>query len=270
MDKLINTIAQVVNEKRTLPFSVYSSFKEQQLLNVPIVKPLLIVVLKGDKQLGQDHQISCRSGDFIFLADSPALNMRNIPNKEAYLALLIEFDYQDYQGLQTTVANKKLYYIGKTSTQLVQSLQQFVEYSCWAPEQLCSLRKRELLMLLSHLGHGDILGMLGAAKLSHQLHDIFVQQSSEEISIDKLCSQLAMSESTLRRKLKVEGTSVQQIKDQARLGLGLHLCQTTSFAIGLIAEQCGYQSQSKFTERFKKRFGVTPSELRKTQMADQG
>lgn len=270
MDKLINTIAQVVNEKRALPFSVYSSYKEQQLLNVPIVKPSLIVVLKGSKELGRDHQIPCSAGDFIFLADNPALNMRNIPKNNNYLALFIEFDYQDYQGIQLNASYKKSYYTGKTSESLVLCLQQFVESSQWAPASLWSSRKRELLILLSHLGHDDILAMLGSAKLTHQLHDIFVQHSAQDVSMAKLCHQLAMSESSLRRKLKAEGTSVQEIKDQARLGLGLHLCQTTSYAIGLIAEKCGYQSQSKFTERFKTRFGLTPSELRKTQMADQG
>jgi AraC-like DNA-binding protein len=75
-----------------------------------------------------------------------------------------------------------------------------------------------------------------------------------------------MSESTLRRKLKLEGTSVQEVKDQARLGLGLHLLQTTRQPISLVAEKCGYLSQSRFTDRFKKRFGLTPSELRKTKM----
>ena len=71
-----------------------------------------------------------------------------------------------------------------------------------------------------------------------------------------------------RRKLKSEGTSVQEIKDLARQSLGLHLLQTTRDTIGLIAETCGYQSQSRFIERFKKRFGLTPSELRNTKVAD--
>lgn len=77
-----------------------------------------------------------------------------------------------------------------------------------------------------------------------------------------------MSESTLRRKLKSELTSVQEIKDKTRQGLALHLLQTTQYSIGIIAEKCGYQSQSRFTERFKKHFGLTPSDLRKTKMTE--
>jgi transcriptional regulator GlxA family with amidase domain len=62
--------------------------------------------------------------------------------------------------------------------------------------------------------------------------------------------------------------NLQDIKDRARLSLGLHLLQTTVEPIGIVAEKCGYHSQSRFTERFKTHFGLTPSELRKTKMTD--
>lgn len=92
MVNLLNTIKSTINEKHELPFAVYSSIKEQHLLNVPIVKPILIVVLSGDKELGKDNEFVCHSGEFIFLSDSPSINMRNIPKDKEYFALLIEFD----------------------------------------------------------------------------------------------------------------------------------------------------------------------------------
>jgi AraC-like DNA-binding protein len=257
-----------VNEKHERPFAVFSSIKVQDLLNVPIVKPLLIIVLSGNKELGSNRELICHTGDFIFLSDRPGINMRNIPKDEEYFALLIEFDYQDFDGLQTGQSNKKNYLIGKTTPVLAQCLQQFVESSQWAPEKLFSLRKREILELLCHMGHEEILSMVGNPKIGRRLHDMFCEQNFDELTIEHICDQLAMSESTLRRRLKSEGTSMQEIKDQARLGLGLNLLQTTRYSIGLIAEKCGYQSQSRFTDRFKGRFGLTPSELRKTKMMD--
>jgi len=118
------------------------------------------------------------------------------------------------------------------------------------------------------MGHKEISSMATNLKVGHRLHAIFTEQHSEELAMENICEQLAMSESTLRRKLKLEGTTVQDIKDQVRLGLGLHLLQTTLFPIGIIAEKCGYQSQSRFTDRFKGRFGLTPSELRKTKVTE--
>jgi AraC-like DNA-binding protein len=268
MENLLSTIKNTLNEKREQPFSVYTSIKEQMLLNVPIAKPLLIVVLNGDKELGVNNELICHSGDFIFLSDSPSINMRNIPKSKEYFALLIEFDYEDFKGLPINSSNKKDYLIGKTTLDLEKCLQQFVEVSSWAPKNLWSLRKREIISLLCHMGYEEILSLLGNPQIKHRLHEMFMNQGFHELTIKRICEQLAMSESTLRRKLKLEDTSVQDIKDQARLGLSLHLLQTSSSSIGVIADKCGYQSQSRFTERFKKRFGLTPSELRKTKMTD--
>lgn len=268
MTNLLSTIKNTFNENRDQPFSVYTSIKEQKLLNVPIAKPLLIVVLSGDKELGSNNELICHSGEFIFLSNSPSVNIRNIPKDKEYFALLIEFDYQDFNGVQINASNKQDYFIGKTTPNLEKCLQQFVEVSLWAPKQFWSLRKREIILLLCHMGHEEILSLLGNLQIKDRLHEMFINQGFYELTIEHICEQLAMSESTLRRKLKLEGTSVQKIKDQARLGLALHLLQTSRNSIGVIADKCGYQSQSRFTERFKRHFGLTPTELRKTKMTD--
>ena len=268
MANLLSTIKNALNEKREQPFSVYTSIKEQQLLNFPISKPLLIVVISGNKELGVDNEQTCHSGEFVFLSDNPSINMRNIPKDKEYFALLIEFDYQDYNGLQSNVSNKNDYFVSKTTADLESCLRQFVEISSWAPKPLWSLRKREILSLLCHMGHEEVLTLLGNLQIKDQLKEMFVNQRFHDLTIENICEQLAMSESTLRRKLKLEGTSVQEIKDQARLGLALHLLQTSTDPIGAIADKCGYLSQSRFTERFKRRFGLTPTELRKTKMTD--
>ncbi|MFT7412251.1 MAG: AraC-like DNA-binding protein [Paraglaciecola sp.] len=267
-----NTISEISEEKK-LPFSVYSSVHAQKLLNVPIAKPLLIMVLKGHKELGKNNEITCLSEHFIFLSDSPAINMRNIPKDNAYFALLIEFDYEDFMGIphgkNPTNSNSITdYFIGKITPTLKNCLQQLVESACWAPETLWPLRKKELLMLLHHLGHENIISMMGKPKVSHQVHELCQENEFDKLTNEYICQQLAMSESTLRRKLKLEGTSIQAIKDRAKLGLGLHLLQTTKTAIGIIADKCGYHSQSRFTDRFKSHFGLTPSELRRTKVTD--
>lgn len=268
MKNLIDTVKNTVNDNRILPFSVYTSTKEQVLLNVPIAKPILVVVLNGEKEIGIDSRIICNSGDFIFLSDSPSISIRNIPKNQSYFALIIEFDEQDFKDLDVSQLNKKHFCIGKTTPTLACCLQQFVESSLWAPEELWSLRKREIIELLCHMGYQEILSMVGKSTVGRRLNDIFCNHGFHDLTIEYICEQLALSESTLRRKLKLEGTGVQEIKDQARLGRGLHLLQTTSDSVGLIAEICGYQSQSRFTDRFKRRFGLTPSELRRTKMAE--
>lgn len=266
LKNLRDTVKRSLVENSEQPFSVYTSVKEQVLLNVPISKPLLIVVLEGDKELGVNSEITCHCGDFIFLSNSPAINMRNIPKGKEYMALLIEFDQQDFDGLEIYGAVEKDYVAGSAPSSLIKCLQQFVECSGWAPKSLWSLRKREIISLLYESGYTEVLSLIGDSPVKTKLHEMFIAQGFENITTDYICTEFAMSESTLRRKLKLEGTNLQAVKDQTRLGLALHYLQTTPLSIGIIADKCGYQSQSRFTERFKKRFGLTPSELRKTKM----
>lgn len=268
MNDLFNSINNITSASDDLPFAVYTSVYEQELLNVPIAKPLLIVVISGDKELGKNNEITCHTGQFIFLSDSPSINMRNIPKNNAYFALLVEFSYEDFDGIPSINAEKSDHFIGEVTFELKKCLQQFVESTAWAPKSICSLRKKEILLLLYHLGHAEVVSMMDKLKISQRLHDLFHEKDFLDVTTAYICEYLAMSESTLRRKLMSEGTSVQEIKDRARLGLGLHLLQTTAKPIGLIAEKCGYHSQSRFTDRFKAHFGLTPSALRKTKVTD--
>jgi len=268
MQKLIALVKETLLKKVDLPFCVYSSNHVQNILNVPVVKPLLIVVLDGEKNLGQENEIVCSAGSFIFLSDSPSINMRNIPKDKEYFALLIDFEYQDFEGVHLAKSSNIPFCLGQVTAELEKSLQQFVEWSCFSPKEMWPLRRKEIIQLLYYLGHKDILSMVTTTKVGVKLHAILSAKPAEEIAINDICDQLAMSESTLRRKLKAEDTTIQEIKDQVRLGLGLHLLQTTTISIALIAEQCGYLSQSRFTDRFKGRFGITPSQLRKTKLLD--
>ena len=135
---------------------------------------------------------------------------------------------------------------------------------CMGTKKNLSLRKKEFLILLYYLGYKEIVSMVGRSKVSHKIQDLLIRHNFREITMDKICDTLAMSQSTLHRKLKSENTSIKEIKNRARLGLGLHLLQTTEKSVSLISEKCGYQSHSRFTQSFKNRFGLTPTELRKT------
>ncbi len=264
MQELMHSAKSVLQENDNLPFSVYSSRIEQRIFNVPVIQPLLICVLSGSKKLGKENEISCSTGSFIFLSNSPEVDMRNIPEDTEYFALLIDFCYSDFDCFPHKRIKSKQYIQGQLDPLLISTLQQFVEWSAYAPSELWALRRQEILQLLYHQGYEQLGAIVKPPSLGHQVYGVVNDHFSDELSVGLLASKLAMSESTLRRKLKAEGTSVQAIKDRVRLGHGLHRVQTTQDSIGRIAEQCGYQSQSRFTDKFKQLFGLTPTELRKT------
>ena len=263
MTKLISLAKQAIDQHAILPFSVYSSTKEQHIANVPVMKPLLIFILSGHKLLGKNKEI-CAAGTFVFLPNSPTIDMRNIPGDEEYFAIIIEFDYSDFDQFTIKHSHTKNYFQGDLNTVLEKALYQFIELSTFAPANALHFRKKELLQLIYLSGYEEVSGIAEPPSLSHRIYDIINANILDDWSADRLATHLSMSESTLRRRLKVEGSSIQGIKNKAKLGHGLHLIQTTMGSIGHIAERCGYQSQSRFTDQFKLLFGMTPSELRKT------
>jgi len=264
MQALMNAVNTTLIHNELLPFSVYRSQAEQHILNVPISKPVFILVLNGEKELGENAELVCQPGEFVFLSNTAGVNMRNIPKDKTYRALLIEFEQEDFEGLKHHMNQAPKYVTGVSEYHLTNTLQQFVEWSAYAPEALWTLRRRELLQLMVHLGFEDVLSLFDNPGLSHKVTELIKSRLSDDISAEVLCHEIGMSESTLRRKLKTENTSIQTLKEQTKLGFGLHLLQTTQHAIGYISAECGYQSQSRFTERFKQQFGLTPSALRKT------
>lgn len=268
MQSLIASARKLQEVGSALPFSIYSSIKEQRIVNVPIIKPMLICVLDGSKKLGSHGEIESPSGSFIILSNRPSITMRNIPGDAEYLAFIVEFDYEDFNGLPRKQARTAPFVQGEISAALQKTLLQFVEWSAFAPQALWSARRQEILQLLYYLGYEQVSAVIEPPSLTHRLHGIISANVANDLHADLLASQLAISESTLRRKLAAEGTTLQAIKDRARLGVGLHLVQSTFDPIGRIAEKCGYQSQSRFTDKFKQLFGVTPTELRKTRMRD--
>ncbi|MFZ4835091.1 helix-turn-helix transcriptional regulator [Rouxiella sp. Mn2063] len=74
--------------------------------------------------------------------------------------------------------------------------------------------------------------------------------------------QLAMSEATLRRRLAEEQTSFRELLQDVRMHHAMALLQTTRWSLTQIADACGYRASSRFSLRFKQRFGCSPADIR--------
>ncbi len=65
-----------------------------------------------------------------------------------------------------------------------------------------------------------------------------------------------------------EGARFRPLLEQARLAAALGLPQGNWRTIMDVAASVGYQSPSRFAERFRQHFGLSPSELRATRDID--
>lgn len=81
-------------------------------------------------------------------------------------------------------------------------------------------------------------------------------------NIDEMAQKLGMSTSTLHRRLKDEGQSFGEIKEERRRNLAISLLKKTDLPIAEIARQVGYAEPSAFFRAFNRWFGVTPNSIR--------
>lgn len=88
--------------------------------------------------------------------------------------------------------------------------------------------------------------------------DVIKLPNSKEIS-----TQLNISEQTLRRKLSLEGTSYQQIKDELRHSLANRYLSSDTRTIAQVGHFLNFSEPRAFTRAFKKWSGVTPKEYKK-------
>lgn len=270
MKSLIEIAESTLSSSQDLPFSVYSCKEQQNLRCIPILKPVLVLVLRGEKKLGDRMDLTCNEGQFIFLSETPEVTISNVPGNEGYISLFIEFEHNDFDDIKLMPIKNERHFIGEQSAILIQCITQLIEWCSVSPREMWALRRKELIRLLYILGYTKIASMVLKPGINHRLIDLFRENPSIRWSISDVSQKFAMSESTLRRKLRAEGTKFSELHIQVRLGYGVHLLQTTNLPVVTISEKCGYQSQSRFTEKFKDRFGLTPIKLRQTKLGNQG
>lgn len=110
--------------------------------------------------------------------------------------------------------------------------------------------ERELALL--GLGQ-DVLG---------QVRALMVMQPGGYPDVSALCAQLHMSSRTLKRKLRQQGTSYMELRDQARRRDGRRLLESRTLPIEEISARLGYTDPANFTRAFRRWTGESPSASR--------
>lgn len=244
--------------------SIYRSKKKQVLLNIPIVNPLLIIILSGNKIVGDRHKSICSSGEFIFFPCIQSMNMRNIPKESNYLALLIEFEISDFLRLAAPSENKNEFIIGKVNHDFEQCIKQFVDCLEWAPTEIVKMRRIEILNFLMIQGYSNLSPFLNIKRTAHKVIEILNNAGNKSITTQEICKKIYMSQSTLYRKLRNENENIQNLKDKVLMGKAMHLLQTTNLSSLEISELVGYSSHNRFIQKFTSYFGLTPNQLKNT------
>lgn len=101
------------------------------------------------------------------------------------------------------------------------------------------------------------------AALSQRIRKALLKTPPQQwLDFRTLAQQLHMSEATLQRRLKAEGLSYQELKNQIRCERALFLLQQTPLSMQHISEQLNFHDPSAFHRAFKKWTGKNPSYYR--------
>lgn len=81
-------------------------------------------------------------------------------------------------------------------------------------------------------------------------------------SINAVAAAMNLNERTLRRRLRAEGRTFQEVKDEVRRELMLYYFEKTSLDLPSISERLGFAEQSILSRSCRKWFGQSPSQMR--------
>ena len=104
----------------------------------------------------------------------------------------------------------------------------------------------------------------GQIAIAQETERIISQDLSRRYTARELAERFSVSESSLKNYFRsVYGKNFSTYTNEARMQRGALLLTTTDLSVTEIAAQVSYARQSKFTEAFKKQYGVTPLEYRR-------
>ncbi|MBB5192968.1 AraC-like DNA-binding protein [Silvimonas terrae] len=239
-----------------------------EMARVPLDQAFLIIVLAGSKLMRWGEQ-EClvEAGQAIAIAPGQTFDVTNRrPHDGVYESLWLTWEAPLIARYSSGVQAAGSVEDALLLPMLKPALMQAFEHARGAladatiPDEIAAHRMLEVLLCLA--AQGARFKPEAPATLTQRVRTLIKSAPAHEWRGPELAAQLAMSEATLRRKLAAEGVSLSDLLVDVRMSLALILLQSTDQPVSQIALDAGYESQSRFAIRFRKRFGFAPSEVR--------
>jgi AraC-like DNA-binding protein len=230
--------------------------------------PGLVMVVTGRKIIrdGQS-EISIKAGSAVVLPTGHEFDVTNeVGANGLYQAQVVYFDQATLPttAIPKTKAVETVTDLGRTSAELARAMDAAVAAieNESLPLEIAAHRLGEVLLWVQAAGF--TLVRPRTQNLLNQVRRILGTDPSAKWSTAELANELAVSEATLRRRLAKAGTTLTDIAIDVRMTTALAMLQTSEENITGIAMAVGYDSPSRFALRFRDRFGVSPSDFRRS------
>jgi AraC-like DNA-binding protein len=244
--------------------------QRQQLLlrRLTADAPMLISVKRGIKRLRFDGRDYCaRPGEFVMIDGGCSFDVINEPDADkVYEAVALVFEPEliaETAGIGLPAAASPISPLKSVPAELMEAF----ERTCKAiadtkgiPQKIALHRARELLAWLESKARP--FSLIDATPHSRRVRALVSGKPDQAWRAPEIARNLGMSEASLRRHLAAEKQSLSAIIFEIRMGHALTLLQATDRPITQVAYDVGYESASRFSTRFRDRFGCAPSDIR--------
>lgn len=249
-----------------VPFCIRQLEADVLFADVEWVSPGVIRVQRGQKQLrGRDTDVAAVPGEILYIPPGTRLEVRNVPDRGAYEAegIVLSVDLAHHLPVRAVepsspgVKRLRITDHAALDAAMTRCLDGF------AQDLPATVQRARLLELIAWLAEAGIDPLFPASDVRLRLKRMIAGEPARDWRLGEVARGFGMSEDSLQRQLRRDRTGFQQLLQEVRMEHALTLLWTTQRPLALVAEQSGYDSPSKFAQRFRDRFGVLPSELRR-------
>ncbi|MEZ8687046.1 helix-turn-helix transcriptional regulator [Vibrio splendidus] len=249
--------------------TIFRAEQLQKLRNVRILSPSIIQIITGSKRLfWKDSAAELSHSELLLCEASASLSFENMPHKGRFLSRVFSFQFQPSQGM-LDLSEERSNDLGLPTVQADRSLQDSLNALFSLDIQSMSKETQQFWLqgLYQQLAEKGVLHRLfisSNVSFSQKLSHYLSHSPDEKHPLESVAERFAMSRATLIRKLKLEGMQYREVLAEVRLSHALYLMQNGQQNVAMLAQSCGYQSEGRFSQRFKGKFGLSPSEYIKT------
>lgn len=272
IDSLTSNAASANGKSSVQGLGVLSCANAVHIQHVPFYEPCIVLVLSGRKVIYDGATpITCEAGGIFAVPAPSSFDLRNEPDARShrYRALIIPFAHALLERLGQVHAfahDGRKQETGVLTFALDGVLTASIKHylTSVGDERLRTHRLMEILLLLVKQNPALLSYALNQRLWSQRVRAIVATDLAEAWDINAVCRRLATSESALRRHLKQEHTGFRELLHEMRLTSALIQLMQTAQPVYQIAYDCGYQSVSRFSSNFHKRFGLPPRAFRES------
>ncbi|AKJ27028.1 helix-turn-helix transcriptional regulator [Caldimonas brevitalea] len=249
--------------------ALVASRVHHRVATVAIREHMLGWVQAGSKTLlGPTGEHRYVAGEVFLVAQGTQWDVINDPAPQGrYVAQILLFGpalvqafHARHPALQTTPQVR-----GRAALpadgELCGAIQRSVE-SLQSPTTSSALQEHRLIEVLLLLAERGFSFAPETVSWQDKVRRLIAYRPHADWTLEAVAQEFHLSVSTLSRRLAQHGTTLGSLVREVRLETALVLLQTTELPVGEIAQRCGYESHSRFSAVFRRRFGFAPSHLR--------